>query len=152
MVRMEYEHAQRGRLTLLTAGFLILIGAIALPGLYTEEPISALILLGAILVIVATVIVFNRLTVTVDANEVAARFGWGWPKRVIAFHEIAAVRQVRNKWIYGWGSRWIPGGWMFNVWGRDAVEIDLTTGSKFRIGTDQPEELLAAFPVQLIRT
>jgi len=38
----------------------------------------------------------------------------------------------------------ISGGWMYNVWGLDAVELNLTSGKVFRIGTDEPAELLAA--------
>ncbi len=148
---MSYEHTQRGKLTLLVAGFLVAIGAVTLPAMFDEEPVSALILAAAMLLVIVTVVVFNRLTVSVDEERVTARFGWGWPRRVIRFDEMTGVRQVRNKWIYGWGSRWIPGGWMFNVWGRDAVEIELISRQRFRIGTDEPEELLAVFPVQLVR-
>jgi hypothetical protein len=32
---------------------------------------------------------------------------------------------------------------MYNVWGLDAVELELQSGKKFRIGTDEPAELLA---------
>ena len=54
------------------------------------------------------------------------------------------MRAVRNKWIYGWGIRRLPGGWMYNVWGLDAIELDLVSGKRFRIGTDDPDGLLAA--------
>jgi hypothetical protein len=33
---------------------------------------------------------------------------------------------------------------MWNVWGLDAVELELDTGRRFRIGTDQPVELTDA--------
>lgn len=89
--------------------------------------------------------VFSRLTVTVDHDEVSARFGWGWPKRRIPIPTIAGIEQVRNSGWYGWGVRYIPGGTcMYNVSGLDAVEISMTDGSKFRIGTDDPEGLKAA--------
>ena len=42
----------------------------------------------------------------------------------MAVHNIIGISQVRNKWYYGWGLRGIPGGWMFNVWGLDDVELD----------------------------
>ena len=35
-------------------------------------------------------------------------------------------------------------GWLYNVWGRRAVELKLTDGSTFTIGSDQPEALLTA--------
>lgn len=33
---------------------------------------------------------------------------------------------------------------VWNVWGLDAVELQLRNGTRFRIGTDQPQELLNA--------
>ena len=58
--------------------------------------------------------------------------------------DIVGFRQVRNKWYFGWGLRKLQHGWMYNVWGLDAVELDLTDGKKFTIGTDEPEDLVAA--------
>ena len=44
----------------------------------------------------------------------------------------------------GWGIRKVVGGWMFNVAGLDAVELGLSKGGLFRIGTDEPDQLLEA--------
>lgn len=147
---MDYEHEQRGRLPRYVAGVLVFIGVVSIPSIYRDSPSAALVLVGAMVVVLATVVVYNRLTIRVTATAVTAAFGWGWPKRVIEFHEIAAIRRVRNPWIYGWGSRWIPGGWMYNVWGRSAVELVLASGSKFRIGTDDPGGLIEALPQPLV--
>ena len=50
----------------------------------------------------------------------------------------------KNRWYNGWGIRLIPRGWIFNVSGFDAVEIQMKNGRRYRIGTDEPEALLAA--------
>ena len=89
-------------------------------------------------------VIAARLTVVVDAQSVSASFGWGWPRRRIARSEIERAAHVRNSWWYGWGIRKIRKGWMFNNAGRDAIELTLRSGTLFRIGTDQPGELLAA--------
>ena len=100
---------------------------------------------AVILVIaVAFLFVFSKLTVTVGAGSLDVVFGFGWPRRTMDLSEIVAVRQVRNAPYHGWGVRRIRGGWMYNVWGLDAVELDLTSGKKFRIGTDDPARLLVA--------
>jgi hypothetical protein len=65
-------------------------------------------------------------------------------RRTIALADIQSVRTVRNPWYYGWGLRLIPGGWMWNVSGLDAVELKLRSGKLFRIGTDEPELLRSA--------
>ena len=61
-----------------------------------------------------------------------------------ALADITAARTVRNSPAYGWGMRYIPHGRLWNVWGLDAVELQLKNGTRFRIGTDQPKELLQA--------
>ena len=59
-------------------------------------------------------------------------------------NEITSARAVTTHWIYGWGVRWIPRGWLWNVSGLDGVELALVSGRRFRIGTDEPEQLAAA--------
>jgi hypothetical protein len=43
----------------------------------------------------------------------------------------------------GYGIRWTSRGWLYNVSGTRAVEIQ-TTETTFAIGTDEPERLLSA--------
>ena len=95
------------------------------------------------LLLIAVGFVAARLTVVVDGTSVTSAFGWGWPRRDIRLDEIEGATAVTNSWWYGWGLRKVPGGWMFNNAGRDAVELRLHSGKVFRIGTDQPDELLA---------
>ena len=80
----------------------------------------------------------------VSASDLIVSWSMGWPSKTILRTDIRSVEVVRNRWIYGWGIRWIRGGWMWNVWGLDAVELQLSSGKKFRIGTDEPGELAAA--------
>jgi hypothetical protein len=95
-------------------------------------------------VLLLALVLFGRLGVTVTDSEVTAAFTLGFPARRIALTDIRTFRTVRNPWFYGWGIRAIPGGWMFNVSGLDAVELVLVTGHRFRIGTDEPDALHSA--------
>ena len=99
---------------------------------------------AAMLVVAATGAVAARLTVVVDARAVTAVFGWGWPSRTIDRAEIESAVRVRNSWWHGWGIRKVSRGWMYNIAGRDAIQLSLRSGKVFRIGTDQPDDLLAA--------
>jgi hypothetical protein len=45
------------------------------------------------------------------------------------------------------GIRWIARGALWNVWGLDAVELELKSGRIFRIGTDDVGGLVAALAV-----
>jgi hypothetical protein len=37
-----------------------------------------------------------------------------------------------------------PHGWLFNVAGSEAVELRFDSGTKVRIGSDEPSQLMAA--------
>jgi len=94
--------------------------------------------------VIVTGAVVSRLTATVDERSVTAAFGWGWPARSLEVADIVAARRVRNSWWHGWGIRKVRRGWMYNIAGYDAVELELRSGKVFRIGTDEPGALLAA--------
>lgn len=87
---------------------------------------------------------FSSLTVTVTTNELTWHFGPGWWRHSLERADIVSVRPVRTKWWYGFGIRRIPGGWLYNVSGLDAVAIDREDGKTVFIGTDQPEQLSRA--------
>lgn len=143
---MDYQHTQFGYTAVLVLIGMVVAVAIAGAMVPGEEwgSLTVGIMGGAFVVIAIVVIWFSRLTVIVGSGEVRAHFGMGMPKRLIPVHNIVGIKQVRNKWYYGWGVRNTGNAWMFNVWGLDAVELDLTNGKRFRIGTDEPAELLAA--------
>lgn len=88
-------------------------------------------------------LVFRRLTVEIT-HDIALWFGWGWPRKRIDPATIVSQRVVQNPWWYGWGIRTIPRGTLWNVSGLAAVELALTDGKVFRIGTDDPDMLWIA--------
>ena len=90
---------------------------------------------------------FWGLTVEVNKDVVRLYFGFGIIHRSILREHIAMVTQVRNRWWWGFGIRWTPHGWMWNISGLDAVELTYHNGKKFRIGTDEPEALLEALKI-----
>jgi len=97
-----------------------------------------------LIVLLACAVLFHSLSVEVTTTKVRLWFGAGLIHKTFAASEIREARVVRNRWIWGWGIRLTPHGWLFNVSGLDAVEIELLSGRQYRIGTDQPHELHAA--------
>ncbi len=140
---MPYRHVQHA-----PAMYLISVAGavVAVVGIVagTELGPSRWWLVAAAVLLIVVGLMSARLTVTVDDRAVTASFGWGWPTRRIEMSEIAGVARVRNSWWHGWGIRMVAGGSMYNNAGRDAIELSLRSGKVFRIGTDQPVELLAA--------
>jgi hypothetical protein len=137
-----YRHRQVGTLMLWGLG----IGCVltALPLLFLGSRALIVATWVTVILTLACMVLFGTLTVEVDPDRVSVAFGPGWIRRRFAVADIRGARAVRNRWYYGWGIRLTPEGWLFNVSGLDAVELDLADGRKFRIGTDEPRELLAA--------
>jgi len=132
----RYRHTQIGRLPFaLLVPALIGLGVLMAVSFHWSLPVVFLTLV----VILAT---FGALTVTVDAERVRIRFGLGLVQRSWPFRRIRSVRAVRSSPLYGWGIRKIRGGWLYNVSGLQAVELELNDGQKVRIGTDEPGELV----------
>jgi hypothetical protein len=89
-------------------------------------------------------VLFFSLTVEVADGELRWFFGPGLWRQRVALAEIAAVAEVPSRWWEGWGIHLTPRGWLYNVYGRGAVEIVLRSGRRFRLGTDEPQALLEA--------
>lgn len=118
--------------------------------LQAPDPVLRVVLLVFCVFLTVVLLAFSSLNVTVDATAVKAAFTLPLFARSIPLSDIAAARPVRNKWWYGWGIRFLgPDGWMFNVQGLDAVELELKEGKKFRIGTDDPAGLTAAITAKI---
>ena len=142
MEAVPYRNVQTGSLMYLISASGVVIGLIGLTGGSLGAARWWLVALGVLLLAVG--LVAARLTVVVDERSVTTTFGWGWPRRRIDLDEIVEVSAVRTSWWHGWGIHKVSGGWLFNNAGRDAVELRLRSGKVFWVGTDQPDELLAA--------
>ena len=66
-----------------------------------------------------------------------------WRKR-LARAEVETAAEVGTQCWYGWGIRYTPQGWMYNVSGLKAVKLTKRSGKTILIGTDEPDALLAA--------
>lgn len=97
-----------------------------------------------LLVLAIALVLFARLTTSVERAVLDVRFGPGVIRRRIKLSDIKDMHVVRNPWYCGWGIRWIGRGWLWNVSEYGAVELELRDGRRFRIGTDQPQELAKA--------
>jgi hypothetical protein len=140
----HYRHTQVGWVIM---AVMALVSAFVLTRLRADRIPTAPLLV--VLAIVA--LVFASLTVEVDREAIRLRFGVGLVRKRIPLAEVRSWREVRNPWYAGWGIRLVPGGMLWNVSGLDAVELDLGTGRRFRIGTDQPAALSRAIEIAVGR-
>ncbi len=138
---VHYRHTQPGYVTA-TAGLagLLITYSSAMAEDGTLGALS-LALMGGFGGITA---LFASLTTEVTDQKFRFYFGPGFWTRTFALEKIRSVEEVRNPIWYGWGIRYTPSGWLYNVSGRSAVEIDLGAEGRIRVGTDEPEQLTRA--------
>lgn len=140
---MIYQNTQKSPLWLIVAAPLLVIVAVVATEADADMAVVVLSSLGVVLFI-ALIAHFSTLTVTVSSDAARAAFGRGWPRKTVDLSRVTGVRAVRNRWLYGFGIRWIPKGSLWNVWGLDAIEFALDNGRFVRFGTDDGDGLLAA--------
>ena len=86
---------------------------------------------------------FAWLEISGESEELLVRFGPVslFQKRV-RYDSIRGVKLDKSLLIEGWGIHLGPRGWIWNIWGRDVIDLELD-GGRLRLGTDDPEGLLA---------
>lgn len=87
---------------------------------------------------------FRSLTVEVDDQAVSLRFGDGLVTRRFDLKTITAAQKVRTTVIQGWGIHYVGNGWLYNIYGLDAVELRFNSGKRALIGSDDADNLVAA--------
>ena len=145
----DYENTQPGTfIRVMTGSWVFFFGVLAVVMLALAQK-EAAIGLGVVTVVLALIlgivlVLCHSLTVRVSRSEIAISFGVGLIKKQFPIGDISGASIVQNRWYNGFGIRKIRGGWLYNVSGFDAIEIQLKNERKYRIGTIQPKELLAA--------
>ncbi len=141
-----HQHTQIGYLTVSA-----LLAAITCIAFILAEAGMNWIAFAVIIVLDISLIFFSSLTVTVTADIIAVRFGPGLIRHQFKLNDVLSCRVVKNSWYYGWGIHLTPHGWLYNISGFDAIEIQLKGGKKYRIGTDVPQELKQAIDQAIIK-
>jgi len=134
-----YRHTQIGWILLaaLAAGAGVVVFATGKTGWNTAASVVCTML-------IAVAVLFCTLTVRINGGLIECRYGPGLIRKYIPLATVRGVRTVRTSWWQGWGIRLTSDGWLFNVSGLDAVEVELADGKRIRIGTDEPQALAAA--------
>jgi hypothetical protein len=140
----RYRHTQIGW-TLIVLVVAAVLAEFLIVALSATPGTLALALSGALVAVAAVLLtLFSTLTVVVDDRALRLWFGVGSLRREVMLADVTGSRKVRNHWYTGWGVRVTPGGRIYNVGGFDAVELELDNGRVVRVGTDEPDALLAA--------
>jgi len=143
----RYKHTQIGYVWIIslvamliyTSYFIILIG-------FNPVLIILIILFVTFAICLA---LFPTLSIEINENNLKIRFGPGIIKKNFLLRDIESCKMVKNHWYYGWGIHLTPHGWLYNISGFLAVEIQMKSGKKYRIGTDEPKKFIKAIQQSL---
>jgi hypothetical protein len=137
---MQYDHTQRAPLylVLLPAGIALLVGAWFVPERVVQIVLAVCGVLNFLLAAS-----FRQLTVRDEGDHLLIHFGpLSLFRRRISYTDIQRAKRSRTTFLEGWGIHLSHrGGWVWNLWGFDCVDLDLSRGRKLRIGTDDPAGL-----------
>jgi hypothetical protein len=86
-------------------------------------------------------VLFSALTITVEGGQLTWAFRYSIARHSVPVSEIARASVVRNSLIWGWGIHRTPYGWLYNVAGSRAVQVEMRNGDRFRLGSDEPDVL-----------
>lgn len=131
----EYRHTQIGYTILSFFGVAIVLVLFATPQNNSSLAVAILIIISAL---------FCTLTIKINEGTIHWYFGPYFWKKKIKISEIVRTEIVHSSWWCGWGIRRIKHGWLYNVSGFNAVQLELKSGKRIRLGTDQPGSLKVA--------
>jgi hypothetical protein len=121
-------------LLLLFTGFLIKSGVTNSPEFYINVML--------VLTFLICLLIFYKLTIIVNKTNVSFKLGIGLIGKSYNISNLKSCRPVTNSPFYGIGIRMLPNGWLYNVTGLKAIELQFRNKkSLVRIGTNRPEEI-----------
>ena len=144
----EYERTQIGHVIIWC--LFVLAALFAINATVGSSPHRGSLLVVSVVLLI-TLALFYKLTITINEETLCASFGIGMIRKRVSVAEIVACEPIRIRWWYGWGIHLTPYGWLYNVSGLDAVAITLRNGRRFALGTDDPRGLVDAIERSISR-
>lgn len=138
---MLYTHTQYSPL-FKWGTIILLLYSIGVQLFIQEIPI--LVNIGFFLLMFFIFRIFWSLTISITSTHISHAFHFGFWKKTYALSEIASFSAQKKPFWTGWGIRWMPDGWLYNVAGNDIIRIVFTNGSIVYVGTDEAQNLCAA--------
>ena len=138
---MQYHHRQFGFVIVSILAATIII--ISLPLMRSEE--FSAIQLEVVIILLAAIALFYALTIEIKEDTLYIRMGIGLIRKKVLLSNITQARKVRIPIYAGWGIHGIPGlSWVWNVSGRDGVQLNFVKGGRLIVGSDEAEVLVKA--------
>jgi hypothetical protein len=139
-----YRHTQAGTVV----RWAVLAGLLPLPALYLLPiPPMLVVVIVTVLVSVPVLLIFLLWSLTIEVSPAHFKFwfGPGWIGKTVPMARVAGCEPMDKK-IMAWGIHWAgpTKGWLYNVSGFQAVVVSLEDGTRFMVGTDEPQAVCEA--------
>ena len=112
-----------------------------------NNPVSSAAFTVFTLIFIAIGILFYKMTTIVTKQEIKVVYGIGVVRFNFKIDKLTTVEITKTPWYYGWGIRYTPEGWLYNISNLCAVRITYEyngSGKTVTIGTPDPENLREA--------
>ncbi len=108
-----------------------------------SKPLPLIPYLIVMLVFIAILLLFYKLTISIDKEKITAVFGIGILKKEIYLKEISSIESYKIPWYAGVGIRLTPKGWLWNAKMGKAVLIKNKSKSQtFLVGSNEVSKIM----------
>lgn len=138
---MKYQKTQYSWIPILFILMLVFINYAYFNNMGTKPiPLLPTVLLTVFFVLLS--LTFYKLTISITAIEITAKFGIGLLKRRMLLQDIKTIELVKIPWYYGIGIRATPYGLLYNIRTGKAILLQNSNKTKtFLVGTADFENI-----------
>ena len=116
---------------------LIFTGLLIRSGINSQDSFIHIFLVLTFFICLLT---FYKMTIIINTRDVSFILGIGLVSKSYKISDLRSCKPVTNSVLSGIGIRMLPNGWLYNVTGLKAIELQFRNKkSVVRIGTDRPE-------------
>ena len=141
---IKYQETQTANWIIGTMLSIIVFLTLAYVYQWGDNPIPLSATIPTALIFVVLLLLFFKLTITIDENKITASFGIGLIKKSIKLDmlDLQVTNEIKTPWYFGIGMRVTKYGILYNTKPGMAIKLNYKNSEKaFLIGTDNFEEI-----------
>lgn len=136
---IKYQETQLFKWIIFPMLILIAFLILSYENQWGDTPIPFLATVLTSLAFLIVILLFYKLTITIDEKSITAAFGIGLIKKTVLLNnlEFSSIEEIKTPWYYGIGLRITPQGILYNTKPGPAIKLKSTIGNKaLLIGTN----------------
>jgi len=140
METKKYTQFGTFSVTIMLPLFLLFSGLLIKSGLSNSPDFYILLIL--VIVFLICLLVFYKLTIIIDDKFVTFKLGIGLVSKSYKIADLKSCKPIATSVWNGIGIRMLPNGWLYNVSGLKAIELQFANKKSIvQIGTNKPDEI-----------